>query len=113
MQCDVIGNRMPYSKALWEHADLRVRIAVSRFVDRIERITVRLKDTNGHRGGVDKCCSIEVLQARGEPVVVEATDADAYVAIDLATTKLKRAITKASRLRWERPRRSGDLALGM
>lgn len=42
------------------------------------------------KGGVDKHCRIEVA-GRAGTVVVEDTNADAYVVIDLATERVRRA----------------------
>jgi ribosome-associated translation inhibitor RaiA len=111
MQIDIIGQRLRHSPALWAHAEVRFRQALGRFAERIERVTVRLNDANGHRGGVDKVCSVELLWDRGDPLIAEAIDADPYVAVDLTASKLKRAVLRSSRLRWERPRRSGWLAM--
>jgi putative sigma-54 modulation protein len=110
MQIDIIGQRIAHSPALWAHVEVRFRQALSRFENRIERVTVRLADANGHRGGVDKSCSVELLWDRGDPLIAEAIDADPYVVIDLTASKLKRAVLRASRLRWERPRRTGLFA---
>ena len=42
--------------ALRNHALRRLRFALTFCDDRINQIVMRLSDTNGPRGGVDKCC---------------------------------------------------------
>lgn len=69
-----------------ERDQLRERLGakLGKFEDSIERITVRLKDENGPRGGIDQVCQIKVVLIGLPSVVFEARDAS-----------LDRAITKA------------------
>ncbi len=62
----------------------------------VVRIVVRLVDLNGPKGGVDKRCRIAAeLSARVPGVLVEATDADAYVAVSQAAARLDERVTRA------------------
>lgn len=105
MRIDIISHRIDHSPTLWEYIDTRFTQAALRFASRVDRIIVRVSDVNGHRGGVDKSCSVELIWDQGDTLIAEATHADPYIAVDLAASKLKRSLLRTSRLRWERPRR--------
>jgi CBS domain-containing protein len=67
---------------------------LGKFSDDVKRVSVRIEDINGPRGGVDKRCRIKVV-LRGLPsVVVEEKDAALQGAIDRA---LERAAQTVSR----------------
>ena len=60
----------------------------------IQRVTVRLSDINGPRGGEDKRCHI-ALRLKGLPrLVIEDTEADLYVAIDRAAERAGRTLAR-------------------
>src|SRR6185312_10491107 len=57
---------------------------LGKFAGSIERVSVRMEDVNGPRGGVDQICRIKIV-LRGLPsVVFEAQDAALNAAVDLA-----------------------------
>jgi ribosome-associated translation inhibitor RaiA len=68
---------------------------------------MRLSDINGPRGGVDKCCRLQVVLDGLPDVVVEDIETDLYVAIDRAASRAGR--TSRRRLtRWrEKARTAG------
>lgn len=72
--------------------------ALTRFRSRIDSATVRVRDVNGRRGGVDQHCSLELRLADGQRLHVE----------DLAETPkaaLQRIVRRARRLLREHRRR--------
>ncbi|GIW76194.1 MAG: hypothetical protein KatS3mg104_1257 [Phycisphaerae bacterium] len=109
MQIDIISHRIDRSAALWTYIETRFTQAVLRFASQVDRMIIRLSDVNGSRGGVDKSCRVELFWSLGDPVIAEATDADPYVAVDLTASKLKRAVLRASRRRWEKPRKIHEI----
>ena len=79
---------------LLAHAERRLRFGLSRFADRLARVTARLEDVNGPRGGVDKRVTVTVLlHPRGE-VRVEETDAALEVAVDRAADRAGAAVAR-------------------
>jgi len=85
-----------------EHVAHRLERALGRFDRRIERITVRCRDVNGPRGGVDQACRIGV-GLRGLPsVVVEKLAETPREAFDLAADAVRRAVRRSLE---RRPRR--------
>ena len=77
------------------HVERRLDFALSGFHERIGSVTVRLShDEPAHAGGVAmKRCEIEV-RLRPRSVGVKDTDADLLVAIDNATRRLQRSLTR-------------------
>ncbi|HET9865428.1 MAG TPA: HPF/RaiA family ribosome-associated protein [Steroidobacteraceae bacterium] len=74
----------------------------------VERCSVRLKDENGPRGGVDQLCRIKVAM-RGLPsVVFESRNAVLKAAVDTALSGVERAVRRTVQRRRMKPlRRSG------
>ena len=60
----------------------------------IKCVVVRLSDTNGPRGGNDKCCRIQVVVPGHSDVLVEDTESDLYTAIDRATDRVSRTVAR-------------------
>ncbi|HEX8913639.1 MAG TPA: HPF/RaiA family ribosome-associated protein [Humisphaera sp.] len=92
MTIEIYGIGHAPTEALREYVSRRVESAVGRFSRRVRRVTVRVLDENGPRGGVDMVCRIEAVLGSVGPVVVERRDADGHAAIDAATTRLKQVV---------------------
>ena len=99
--------------ALRAHAESRVKSALRPVLGWVTGVTARLADVNADRGGVDKQCRlVATLRHRGT-VVVEATDADLYAAVDAAASRLRRSAVRVVRRPTARdrqdPQRPGTL----
>lgn len=86
-------------------ADIRQKLAnkLGKFAASIERVSVRVWDVNGPRGGVDQLCRIKVVLSELPSVVFDFQDASAEVAINSAITGAERAVQKALRRRRMKP----------
>jgi ribosome-associated translation inhibitor RaiA len=73
----------------------RLGFKLGKFALHIERITVRLADINGPRGGVDTACRVKVVLSGRDSVVVVSQDADTRAAIDAAVDRVERAVRRA------------------
>jgi ribosome-associated translation inhibitor RaiA len=71
----------------------------------IERVSVRVKDINGPRGGIDQVCRIKVVLSNLSSVVFEAQDASLDVAIGSALTGIERAARRSLQRRRMKPRK--------
>jgi putative sigma-54 modulation protein len=91
--------------AIVRHVEGRFESALGPFARRVLKITVRLDDVNGSRGGVDKRCSVVVALRRHGVEVAEAVDADLYRAIDEAAARIRRSVKRAAKSRLGRERR--------
>ena len=94
MRIDIQGRGFALTAPLLEHAERRLRFALTRTSDRIKRVVVRLGDTNGPRGGADKFCKIRVSLEQGPPVLIEDAGADLYAVIDRAAERAGRNVAK-------------------
>jgi ribosomal subunit interface protein len=107
MRISVRALGMEATEGIREHVQRRVLFAVGRFSARLEDVSVRLGDANGPRGGTDKTCRVVAVVGGGGQVVVEDADADLYVAVDRATSRLGRAVARAVDRRREAEGRRG------
>ena len=74
----------------------RLDFAFGRFTGRVRSLTVRLKDLNGPRRGVDKACQIAIhLDRPRRTIVVEDVDAEPEAAIGRAAQRASRAVARA------------------
>lgn len=94
MQIDIQARDFPLTDALRNHAERRMRFGLTRCVERIQRVVMRLSDINGPRGGSDKRCRLQVVLTGLPDVVIEDTEADLYVAIDRATDRAGRTLLR-------------------
>jgi len=94
MQIDIRARKIEVDEALRAHVDRRLRFALGRFGDRIDRVTVRFEDANGTRGGVDKQCQIEVALRPSGNVIVGDIDEDLCTVVDRAAERVARAVDR-------------------
>lgn len=76
---------------------------LGKFVSSIERITVRLSDTNGPKGGPDKRCQIKVVLSGLPSVVVNETDSTLPRTIDRAVDAAAHAVRRRVQRRRLKP----------
>lgn len=88
-----------------DRARLRERLGakLGKFAESIERVSVRVKDVNGPKGGIDQVCHIKVTLSGLPSVVFEAQDASLEVAINKALTGAERYVRQALRRRRMQP----------
>ncbi len=103
----IIARGFALTTALRAFVERRLGAALRRHAVAAHRVSARLADVNGPRGGIDKSCVIEVRGPALQPVVVRERDADLYAAIDRAAARLDR--TLARRVGRRRRARRADL----
>lgn len=69
----------------------------------IERVTVRVEDVNGDRGGIDQVCRIKVVLSGLPSAIVEAQAASLMDAINGALTGVARAVRRSLERRRMKP----------
>ena len=77
---------------------------LAKFASSIERVTVRLFDVNGPKGGTDQVCRIKVVLSGLPSVLVEQRDAALQNAIDAAIRATALAVRRAIQRRRLKPR---------
>lgn len=80
---------------LREYIHQRAGFKLGKFATRIDRISVRLEDINGPKGGPDSRCAVKVVLSRHESIVVEVVEADYRLAFDRAIDTSERAVRRA------------------
>jgi hypothetical protein len=90
----------------------KLGMKLGKFASSIERVSVRVEDVNGPRGGVDHECRIKVVLSELPSVVFIERDASLAAAIDRALAGSERAVRRAVRRRrmkgLKRARRTGS-----
>lgn len=91
-----------------DRAYIRRRLGekLGKYASSIERVTVRVRDVNGPRGGVDLVCRIKVVLSGLPSVVVEHQAALLKPALTRALTGVERAVRQTVQRRRMRPIRS-------
>jgi hypothetical protein len=83
------------------------RTRFARFGHVVERVTVRIRDVNGPRGGIDIECRIKVVLSRLPSVVVERRTNTLEASFRGALTAAARAVSQAVQRRRLRPIKAG------
>ncbi|MGB4811218.1 MAG: HPF/RaiA family ribosome-associated protein [Methylophilaceae bacterium] len=95
MQTIIQSRGFVLTQALQAYTHKRLSYAISFAGEYIQRVTVRLSDINGPRGGEDKRCQL-ILKMQGMPsVVIVDIESDLYIAIDRAVERASRTLTRA------------------
>jgi putative sigma-54 modulation protein len=100
MQLDIQARGFTLTDALRNHCERRLRFALGPIGGRLRSVSVRLADVNGPRGGVDKRCTLRATASGMAPVVIAHDETDIYVAIDRASDRLARSLTRRIQKSW-------------
>lgn len=76
---------------------------LGKFASSIERVSVRVEDVNGPRGGIDQLCRIKVVLSNLPSVVFEKQDASLDIAIGAALAGTERAVRRTLQRRRMKP----------
>ncbi len=82
------------SDAIREHIQRKLTAKLGALAKRIERISVRIEDLNGPKGGVDKVCRVKVVLVGLPSVIHESSARDVRSAIDLAAGGIDRTLRR-------------------
>lgn len=88
----------------------KLGMKLGKFAPSVERVSVRVEDVNGPRGGVDRECRVKVVLSGLPSVVVVERDASLAAAIDRALGGAERAVRRAVRRRRARSMNGGGRA---
>ena len=90
----------------------KLGMKLGKFATSIERISVRVTDMNGPRGGVDQVCNIKVVLSGLPSVVIERRHAALHAAIDVALRATEQAVRKSIHRRRMKPLRGRNSVTG-
>lgn len=100
MKVHTLGRLAELTRSLLDHVRRKFTFALSRFGERIGRVTVRLSITLGREGATDKRCQVHVKLRPTGDVRVEDTDRDERSVVTHAANRASRAVGR--RLELER-----------
>ena len=100
----VLGADLNKDKRIYIRQKLSRKLG--KFAYFIERVSVRVKDLNGPRGGIDQVCQIKVVLSDLPSVVFEAQDASLDTAIGKALAGTERAVRRSLKRRHTKPIKS-------
>ena len=100
----VIHTPHPLHKPQRDLIEQRVRLATQRVARLLSRATVRLKDLNGPRGGVDQQCHIQLHTATGGVLVVSSRGAHWRSSLEMALARASFALKRHLDAAKSRPR---------
>lgn len=88
-----------------ERAHIRRKLGTKfgKFARSIERVSVRIEDTNGPRGGIDQACRIKVVLSGLPSIIVEQRDPMLMAAVDGALAGAERAVRRTLQRRRMKP----------
>ena len=83
---------------------------LGKFAASVERVSIRIDDVNGPRGGIDQKCRIKVVLTGQPSVIVNTQYAEAHAAVDAAIKRVEQAVRSAVRRRRMKPLRARAVA---
>jgi ribosome-associated translation inhibitor RaiA len=97
MQIDIQARDFSLTDSLHDYAETRLRFALTASHSHIKRISMRLSDVNGPRGGTDKLCHIKVTLTTLPDVIIRDIESDMYAAINRAADRAGRNVQRKIR----------------
>jgi putative sigma-54 modulation protein len=94
MKLDIQARDFSLTDSIQTYVKERINYLFGARYDQIQRITVRLGDVNGPRGGVDKRCRVKITLPRLNEIVIEDVQTDLYVAISRAMERASRTVNR-------------------
>ena len=88
----ILGARLNEAQRQDLHRKLGMKLG--KFADTIQRVTVRVKDVNGPRGGIDQVCTIKVVLIDLPSVVFESQHHSVNGAVGAALAGTERAVRR-------------------
>ena len=97
MIIDIQAHGFKLTDSLRDYAETRLRFALTASHSHIQRISMRLSDINGPRGGTDKLCHIKVILSTLPDVIIKDIESDMYAAINRAADRTGRNVLRKIR----------------
>jgi ribosomal subunit interface protein len=94
MNLDIHAHGFEMSPSIEQHIRRRLQFACDWARHAVLRVTVKLSDENGPRGGLDKRCTLVASVAGLPELVIEDTRDDLYRAVDCAVDRFSRNLAR-------------------
>jgi ribosomal subunit interface protein len=92
MQIDIQARDLILSEDLCAYVERRLQFALSRFQDRVLRISVCLADVD--RSGATLQCNLHIYGKAWPDIVIEDAESDIYIAINRAVARAGRTLER-------------------
>ncbi len=90
----ITGRGVEIDNVLKTYIRRRINFALSRFSNRVRRITVVVTNKSGPLGGIEKLCRIRVQLLLNTTLAVSHSDDDVHIAIAHATDQIHRIVAR-------------------
>ena len=97
MKIDIQARNFNLTDSILTYTRERINFLLSSRFDQIQRISVRLSDVNGPKGGIDKRCQVRICLPRLKDIYIDDVQTDLYVAIFRATDRGSRTVNRRLR----------------
>ncbi len=111
MNIDIQANGLTLTSGLRQHINQRLWSTFERSQQYLRKISVRLIDVNGPRGGQDKRCRVHIGIIGGQDLVIENTDSQLHSAIEGATNRAESNFVKRINKRRKKNRTTVEPAI--
>ena len=95
---------LPIETSDRDYVRRKLELRLGKFGHNVERVSVRVGDANGPRGGVDKTCAIKVVLPRIPSVVATVQAASLKAAMDGALHAIARTVRRLLQRRYDEKR---------
>lgn len=108
-----LRTRIPLDEVSRNEIRRRLGRKLANFAAHIDRVSLRIEDANGPRGGVDIICRLKVVLRALPSVVVEERGADVLFTLGRVAEATARAVRRTlQRSGWSLPRGAGEATKG-
>jgi putative sigma-54 modulation protein len=97
MKIEVKSQNLELTENLQRHIARQIEFGLGRLSSHIRKVTVRLADINGPRGGVDQHCQLVISLDQIPDVVIEDVASDLMFAINRAADRASRTVSRKVR----------------
>ncbi|WP_348946182.1 HPF/RaiA family ribosome-associated protein [Chitinibacter sp. FCG-7] len=97
MKIEIKSQNLVLTENLQRHIARQIEFGLGRLASHIRKVTVRLTDINGPRGGVDQHCQLVISLEQIPDVVIEDVASDLIFAINRAADRASRTVSRKIR----------------
>jgi putative sigma-54 modulation protein len=94
MRIEIQARKVSLPSRLRRQIEHRIRAALTRFDERIMRVSLWLSDVNGPKGGSDKNCQVQIVMPGKPDVVIDETRDNLYSAINRALERAGQTVVR-------------------
>lgn len=94
MRLELRADESTLAQAMRSYIERRLRLSLGRYVDRLARVTVRVKESPVPDGGTDHSCSITAELVPSGTIRQETVNPCVFVAMDGAVERISRSVRR-------------------